>query len=189
MHSRRPLMPPSLDGKDSTVSRYIPMTCGEPHSPIAHKTSRTCRHLLPMTSVKPHIHVLMHHWWTHQQQIQDLSVPHIKASFPIRLAVALHNNCMDLNSLIAQHTRIRMISYCIQGRVFHSFLWCTYFISHVHTYCISRRSSPSNNKFWFPLQFQSQSTRVCASSLVSFSASSFSLSPSLLHALCIAFAS
>ena len=38
--------------KDSAVSRYIPTTCGEPHSPIVHKTSRTCRHSLLMTSVK-----------------------------------------------------------------------------------------------------------------------------------------
>ena len=106
--------------KDSAVSRHIPTTCREPHAPIAHKTSRMCRHLLPTTSAKPHQHVLMHHWRTHWRQIQDLLVPRIKASFLIRLVAALHDNCADLNGLVAQHTRIRMISYHIQGHVYHS---------------------------------------------------------------------
>ena len=86
--------------KDSTVSGHIPMTCGEVCSPIAHKTSHMCRHLLLMTVVKAFVHVLMHHWQTSQWWIQDLSVLHIKASFPIRLAAALHNNHADLNGLI-----------------------------------------------------------------------------------------
>ena len=121
--------------KDSAVSRYIPTTCGEPRSPIAHKTSCTRRHSLPTTLVKPHLHVLTHHQQTHQQQIQDLSVPRIKASFPIRLAAALHDNHMDLNGLVAQHTRIRMISYHTQGCVYHSFT-LTYILRSTCTHLV-----------------------------------------------------
>ena len=129
--------------KDSAVSRYIPMTCGKPCSPIAHKTSRMRRHLLLTTSVKPCLHVLTHHRRTRQQRIQDLSVLHIKASFLIRLAAALHDNHTDLNGLVAQHTRIRMISYCIQGCVYHSFTLtyilrsaCMYTLSTLGDFCL-----------------------------------------------------
>ena len=121
--------------KDSAGSRHIPMTCGEPRSPIAHKTSCMHRYSLPMTLVKPRPHVLTHHQQTCRWQIQDLLVLHIKASFPIRLVAALHDNPADLNSLVVQHTRIRMISYCIQGCVYHSFT-LTYILHSACTHLV-----------------------------------------------------
>ena len=116
---------------------------------------------------------------------QDILVSHIKASFLIRLAVALHNNCTDLNGLITQHMRIRTISYCMQGHIYHSFI-LTYILHSTCTLLYFRWFLPSNNKFLeFPLSLRA-SVSVSVSVSLSFHRCLFSLS-SQLHLVCIAF--